>query len=808
MIFKNQVAITITNTGSEQFNVKVSFNIDYMNYSNFSLLGKLRVVWPDEAKDLKFDESYSGSGTLYTFDVVMPHLPVGDSTIYIVYGNDNVDDGTSYISESAASSYSTSVGSEENYTIYTDWARKPDTEKIFYAEIDVLDNSSGKTIYAASIDTVFDEIFYRGAIKSLPSYRRSIKDITYGVQAASYGTLVLKNSDGWLDDDLENYNWEGGEVSIYYGGPDLPPACYTTAVVADITKVKMTDQDVTLELADKALKLNRTKIDATTWDTKNLWYVVKEIMVAAGYSSSYSEWWDADSRAALLSDSWHDGYNDGITVYVTTDGEESAAGLLTRVLLPLGYWWGFTREGLFQVYPLNSPYRYSKKVSYSPGSSIDRTNFPILLKIGESSGSSNCDFHLEGKCENFPYDIRVASGSDGNGSLPLPYALTHVSGTSPNRTAFIWVLARDIDASTSLGLNVWFGNADAEDDSDPDTVFQFWDDFDSFDTAKWNEYLSNGSKSVSNSILTVTGGSGAWEAVGCKTQYSKDSTHGRIFGMFVKIDESDIAQVGASDVSATGSYTGSGTDSARAYHNSGQTNTKGFWNQKEGADTRTARSTDLDSSYHYLQIRWISGHVYYSIDGGSETDISSNVPADNMGLEFRAKGASTHVYVDWAFVAKAGDKTSWGYTSADSIIDHGIDILKDVEEMAFSMEYYPKHYWKIRASYISTTPSTTTNTNKSDSSIKDMYPLAQRSARKVFVLTDSDDADLILKHWWYLLSRRRKLLRTALKAWGFAQDINDIFDLERDRYGVDGQYRIVEIENDFNANRVYLTGLK
>ena len=230
----------------------------------------------------------------------------------------------------------------------------------------------------------FDDVFYRGAIKSLPSYKRSVKDITYGVQSASYGTLVLENGDKWLDDDLVDYNWEGGEVSIYYGGADLPPLCYTTAVVADITKIGITDQTVTLTLADKSRKLNQTKIDATTWNDKNVYYIIARIMIEAGYSGS---WWDEDSNYAFKYDMFYDSGDTSAarTAYVATDGEESAAALLTRVLLPLGYWWGFTREGLFQVYPLMCPFRYSKKVSVESFSSSDKTDIPVLLKIGSAA---------------------------------------------------------------------------------------------------------------------------------------------------------------------------------------------------------------------------------------------------------------------------------------------------------------------------------------------------------------------------------------------------------------------------------------
>ena len=51
-----------------------------------------------------------------------------------------------------------------------------------------------------------------------------------------------------------------------------------------------------------------------------------------------------------------------------------------------------------------SGWKYRKKITIQ-GASGAGTDYQVLLKIGESSGASDFDFHLEGLSENFPSAI-------------------------------------------------------------------------------------------------------------------------------------------------------------------------------------------------------------------------------------------------------------------------------------------------------------------------------------------------------------------------------------------------------------------
>jgi len=148
-------------------------------------------------------------------------------------------------------------------------------------------------------------------------------------------------------------------------------------------------------------------------------------------------------------------------------------------------------------------WKYRKKITIQ-GATGAGTNYQVLLKVGESSGATGADFHLEGLSANFPSgknqggDLRFTA-SDG-GTL-LDFWVESVSGTTPNRIAKVWV-----EVSADLGSNAdifcYFGNSSASNVSNGDNTFHFFDDFDgtSLDTNKWD---STGNISVSGGVVTI-----------------------------------------------------------------------------------------------------------------------------------------------------------------------------------------------------------------------------------------------------------------------------------------------------------------
>jgi hypothetical protein len=137
-------------------------------------------------------------------------------------------------------------------------------------------------------------------------------------------------------------------------------------------------------------------------------------------------------------------------------------------------------------------WKYRKKITIQ-GSSGAGTNYVLPpIKVGESSGASGADFHLEGLADNFPSqknqsgDLRFTSS---DGSTLLNFWVEKVTGTSPNRIAYISVKVAE-DLGTNKDIYCYFGGgASAPNVSNIKNTFLVGDDFDdnSIDTTIWTE---------------------------------------------------------------------------------------------------------------------------------------------------------------------------------------------------------------------------------------------------------------------------------------------------------------------------------
>jgi len=130
-----------------------------------------------------------------------------------------------------------------------------------------------------------------------------------------------------------------------------------------------------------------------------------------------------------------------------------------------------------------------KKITIN-GSSGAGTGYQVLLKVGESAGASNYDFHVEGHSEKFPTDKNDSGDlrfTSSNGSTLLDLWVEKVEGTSPNRTAYVWVKIAD-SLDSDVDIYCYYRNVNATNASNRDNVFLFFDDFD-VDTigTKWIE---------------------------------------------------------------------------------------------------------------------------------------------------------------------------------------------------------------------------------------------------------------------------------------------------------------------------------
>jgi len=109
-----------------------------------------------------------------------------------------------------------------------------------------------------------------------------------------------------------------------------------------------------------------------------------------------------------------------------------------------------------------SDWQYRKKITIQ-GQSGAGTDYQVLLKVGESSGASGYDFHVEGHSSNFPSDTNQSGDlrfTKSDGTTLLNFWVEKVEGTSPNRVAYCWIKITD-NLDSNVDIYCYYGNSNA-----------------------------------------------------------------------------------------------------------------------------------------------------------------------------------------------------------------------------------------------------------------------------------------------------------------------------------------------------------
>jgi hypothetical protein len=293
--------------------------------------------------------------------------------------------------------------------------------------------------------------------------------------------------------------------------------------------------------------------------------------------------------------------------------------------------------------PWLTGWNYRKRFSLSAASAA--TNYQIKLLLGESSASSGAQVHCHGLCDNAFDDIRITTF---DGVAVLPYFIESISGATPAQIATIWIKA-DYIGTTPTSFYLYYGNSSAVAVSNAGDTLEFFDDFlvNPPSATDWYHWLNNGTTTVSGSVLTITGHA-SYNAWGCKRQFGTNYA----YRSKVKVSAEsggDIVILGVDDRSATGSYIGSGADSAIVRLG---TNVKYYQLRREGVATDNSRS-DVLTSWSVVEIRRnASVNAEFLINDVSKGTYSANLPLDNAGITYYTNDASVLVYSDWAMVRK------------------------------------------------------------------------------------------------------------------------------------------------------------
>ncbi|MDD5660890.1 MAG: DUF2341 domain-containing protein [Candidatus Omnitrophica bacterium] len=153
-------------------------------------------------------------------------------------------------------------------------------------------------------------------------------------------------------------------------------------------------------------------------------------------------------------------------------------------------------------HPDLSGFKYRKAMLIKNPGNQDLYNYQIKLNIGENPSVKGADLNCSGHIQADFKDIRFTAS---DAETLLPHYLESLAGLSPKRTAVVWVKVPQIPKSGVI-IYLYYGKAQAEDLSDPEKTFDFFDDFkgQALNQEKWNVYPEQqGSYSVGNGKIRL-----------------------------------------------------------------------------------------------------------------------------------------------------------------------------------------------------------------------------------------------------------------------------------------------------------------
>jgi hypothetical protein len=292
-------------------------------------------------------------------------------------------------------------------------------------------------------------------------------------------------------------------------------------------------------------------------------------------------------------------------------------------------------------------WNYRKQINIT-GSSGAGTNYQVLLKIGESSGASGYDFHIGGNSANFPSgknqggDLRFTAS---DGTTLLDFWVEKVTGSSPNRVAYVWVKV-SADLGSNQSIYCYYGNSSASNYSNGDNTFLLFDDFNgsSIDTNKWTFISGSGGLYLDgNSNLVIESNSNPYQmksinsfSIGAAVHTYARGTAGNGYGHYCDF------------------FNNSGNN-LNAYCGSPQTSTQMEFTTFSGGSYTTATYTVSNrmSQYYHYKITWRSGEGRFYQDDNLIATHTTNIPTSNQSAFFYPTATSgNQIKCDWVFVKK------------------------------------------------------------------------------------------------------------------------------------------------------------
>ena len=238
-----------------------------------------------------------------------------------------------------------------------------------------------------------------------------------------------------------------------------------------------------------------------------------------------------------------------------------------------------------------SGYGYRKQVVIT-GQTGAGTLYQVLLKVGESSGSTGADFHIEDHDLAWPDDIRF---TDDDGTTLLDYWLEKTEGAAPNRLAHIWVKVAD-DLGSNQNIYCYYNKSgDTSASNGANTFIQF-----------------HGAATAAFKDANIVPPNNV--AFGAKVKATA-SSHNLLWGLNKVTGDTDDYFLLQSHTASNARY---------GYARNGANRTQ----------ISEAPSFTLDTWYRIRFNRVTSAAHYFVDDDEIATGITTNFPDENLGLQY------------------------------------------------------------------------------------------------------------------------------------------------------------------------------
>ena len=313
---------------------------------------------------------------------------------------------------------------------YDELIARQNSRKIYATELTLSRDNSGietTTLRFCRSDSQIDPdkctVYYEPRISSIPFYKQRMQEVLGGKSQRSYGSLVLKNGDGGLDDYLTGWTWDGGAISLKLGFPELDVADFEPVFTGRMKRPKFQDGKITVPLTDYQIDFfNAVYTDAGSTDT--VANHVDAMLTSVGGISKNSALWSAFGTA------------NNFNAYLEADGEKVST-LLDRLLAPLCCWYGFNRAGEFIIGTFEAPDASTPDLTLGLDDGFDLEILDFSGDIQEQYWSID----LEYISATSPVTYSTVSRSDSNILSLNPNAQ---ADSSPRRT----LLTSSTDAET------------------------------------------------------------------------------------------------------------------------------------------------------------------------------------------------------------------------------------------------------------------------------------------------------------------------------------------------------------------------